>query len=99
MPVQPPLEASIFGPMEIGLLLLVCLLLFGAKRIPEIAGSFGKGIKEFKKSVNDVQSSIDLQGTNDAPQQSNYLPPAPMQSRDAQAREESTPVREPKRLI
>ena len=99
MIVQPPLEASIFGPMEIGLLLLVCLLLFGAKRIPEIAGSFGKGIKEFKKSVNDVQSSIDLHGTNDVPSQSNYLPPAPMQSRDVQAREESTAAREPKRLI
>jgi|BarGraNGADG00212_1021973.scaffolds.fasta_scaffold67822_1 sec-independent protein translocase protein TatA len=85
-----PLQASIFGPMEIGLLLLVCLLLFGAKRIPEIAGSFGKGIKEFKKSVSDVQSSID------APSQSNLLPPAPM---PMQSRDESSPAREPKRLI
>lgn len=99
MPVHEPLQASIFGPMEIGLLLLVCLLLFGAKRIPEIAGSFGKGIKEFKKSVSDVQSSIDLQGTNDVPSQSTLLPPAPMQTREAQSREESTPAREPKRLL
>ena len=53
------LQASIFGPMEIGLLVLVGLLLFGAKRIPEIAGSFGKGIKEFKKNMNEVQNSID----------------------------------------
>jgi len=53
-----PLHASIFGPMEIGLLLLVCLLLFGAKRIPEIAGSFGKGIKEFKKNINDVTHEV-----------------------------------------
>lgn len=83
-----PLQASIFGPMEIGLLLVVCLLLFGAKRIPEIAGSFGKGIKEFKKSVSDVQNSID------APSQSSLLPPAPMQSR-----EERSPAQEPKRLI
>ncbi|MFI5246391.1 MAG: twin-arginine translocase TatA/TatE family subunit, partial [Gemmatimonadales bacterium] len=64
------LQASIFGPMEIGLLLLVVLLLFGAKRIPEIAGSFGKGIKEFKKNMNDVQASID------APVQSSSLQPA-----------------------
>ena len=37
------------GPTELFIGLIVVLLLFGAKRIPEIAGSFGKGIKEFKK--------------------------------------------------
>jgi sec-independent protein translocase protein TatA len=50
-----------FGNMgfgEIAIILLVILLLFGAKRIPEIAGSFGKGIREFKKSVNEVDRSI-----------------------------------------
>ena len=85
-----PLQASIFGPMEIGLLLLVCLLLFGAKRIPEIAGSFGKGIKEFKKNMNDVQSAID------APLPSSN---ALSQGSSAPVREESTPAPEPKRLI
>ena len=35
------------------IVLVVVLLLFGAKRIPEIAGSIGKGIKEFKKSTRD----------------------------------------------
>ena len=83
-----PLQASIFGPMEIGLLLLVCLLLFGAKRIPEIAGSFGKGIKEFKKNMNEVQNSID------SPSQSSALPPA-----SVPVREESAPAAEPKRLL
>jgi sec-independent protein translocase protein TatA len=84
-----PLQASIFGPMEIGLLLLVCLLLFGAKRIPEIAGSFGKGIKEFKKNMSEVQASID------APVQSaSSLPPA-----SQPVREENAPQAEPKRLI
>jgi sec-independent protein translocase protein TatA len=46
------------GMGEIILILLIVLLFFGAKRIPEIAGSFGKGIKEFKKNMNDVQRSI-----------------------------------------
>ncbi len=45
------------GFSEIMLILLVILLLFGAKRIPEIAGSFGKGIKEFKKNMNDIGNS------------------------------------------
>ena len=46
------------GFMEILLILLVVLLLFGAKRIPEIASSMGKGIREFKKSVTDVDRSL-----------------------------------------
>ena len=46
------------GFMEILLILIVVLLLFGAKRIPEIAQSMGKGIREFKKSVSDVDRSI-----------------------------------------
>ncbi|HEY9515450.1 MAG TPA: twin-arginine translocase TatA/TatE family subunit [Gemmatimonadaceae bacterium] len=43
---------------EIMVILVIVLLLFGAKRIPEIAGSMGKGIREFKKSVNEVQNSV-----------------------------------------
>lgn len=85
-----PLQASIFGPMEIGLLLLVCLLLFGAKRIPEIAGSFGKGIKEFKKNMNDVQNAIDAPLPS-----SNSL----SQGSAVPVREESAPAAEPKRLM
>lgn len=39
------------GPTEIILLLLVALLLFGAKRLPEIGRSLGTGMREFKDSV------------------------------------------------
>ena len=42
------------GIDKILIILVVVLLLFGAKRIPEIAGSFGKGIREFKRQVNDI---------------------------------------------
>ncbi|MBK5187520.1 MAG: twin-arginine translocase TatA/TatE family subunit [Gemmatimonadaceae bacterium] len=42
------------GPEKILLLAVVVLLLFGAKRIPEIGSSFGKGIREFKKSIGEV---------------------------------------------
>ena len=37
------------GPEKILLLAVIVLLLFGAKRIPEIGSSFGKGIREFKE--------------------------------------------------
>lgn len=46
------------GPGELILGLLIVLLLFGAKRIPEIAGSFGKGIKEFKRNMSEAERAI-----------------------------------------
>ena len=47
-----------FSFMELVIIMVVILLLFGAKRIPEIAGSVGKGIKEFKKEMNDMERSV-----------------------------------------
>lgn len=41
------------GPGELLLILGICLLLFGAGRLPEIARSLGKAIKEFKDSLKD----------------------------------------------
>lgn len=46
------------GMGEMIIALVIILLLFGAKRIPEIAGSIGKGINQFKRSVNDVEKSV-----------------------------------------
>jgi len=47
------------GPGEIVLLLLLALLLFGAKRLPEIGRSLGKGMREFKDSVSGVSVKDD----------------------------------------
>jgi sec-independent protein translocase protein TatA len=41
-----------FGPMELLLILLIVLLIFGAGKIPQIAKSLGEGIREFKKNVS-----------------------------------------------
>jgi len=76
------------GATELFLGLIVVLLLFGAKRIPEIAGSFGKGIREFKKNMNDVQQELA------APAQREALPPAEPRA----ASREDEAAREPKRL-
>ena len=46
------------GPMEIGVILFIILLLFGAKKLPELARGFGKGIKEFKKASSDIKDEI-----------------------------------------
>ena len=47
------------GPWEIILLLLLALLLFGAKRLPEIGRSMGRGLREFKESVSGRDSDDD----------------------------------------
>jgi sec-independent protein translocase protein TatA len=49
---------SNIGLPEILIVLVIVLLLFGAKRIPEIAGSMGKGITEFKRNMSDAQRAI-----------------------------------------
>lgn len=47
-----------FGWTEILLLLAAALLLFGARRLPEIAKSFGQSIQEFKKGLHQVQRDV-----------------------------------------
>lgn len=46
------------GPWELALIFLVILLLFGAKRLPDIAQALGKGIKDFKRAVKDTKDEI-----------------------------------------
>jgi sec-independent protein translocase protein TatA len=42
-----------FGPMEIGLILVVVLVVFGAGKLPEVGGAIGKSIMSFKKSIKE----------------------------------------------
>jgi len=46
------------GIQELLVIFLVVLLLFGAKRIPDIATGLGRGIRDFKKAVKDTQDEI-----------------------------------------
>jgi len=76
------------GFTEIMLIVVVVLLLFGAKRLPEVGASIGKGIREFKRSLSDTQEAI--LGSEEPrtlpPRQVDSSPPA------------SQPSGEPKRL-
>ena len=58
--------AGIFGGWEIVLILAVVLILFGAKKLPELAKGLGTGIKEFKKATREVTDEIQNTAT-DAP--------------------------------
>ncbi|HED38212.1 MAG TPA: twin-arginine translocase TatA/TatE family subunit [Ignavibacteria bacterium] len=46
------------GAGEIVLIVLVILVLFGAKKIPDLAQGIGKGIKEFKKAIKNVEEDV-----------------------------------------
>lgn len=39
------------GPLEIGIVLLIILVLFGAKRLPELGSGLGRGMREFKDGI------------------------------------------------
>jgi sec-independent protein translocase protein TatA len=82
------------GIEKIFLLLIVVLLLFGAKRIPEIGSSIGRGIREFKRSVNDLQNQVHTSDTTPL----RPAPPVPRDQPAAPADPEDT-RREPKRLL
>jgi sec-independent protein translocase protein TatA len=50
---------GIIGPWQIVLIVLVVLLMFGGKKIPELMKGLGKGISEFKKGKNDIEKDLD----------------------------------------
>lgn len=50
---------GMIGPWQIVLIVLVLLLFFGGKKIPELMKGLGKGITEFKKATKDVEENIE----------------------------------------
>ena len=64
--------AGFFGGWEIVLILAMALLLFGSKKLPELAKGLGQGIKEFKKATRDVTDEMNnAMNDNPAPPQKN----------------------------
>ena len=47
------------GPLEIIVILLLALVFFGAKRLPELGKGLGQGIREFKKAGKDIRSELE----------------------------------------
>lgn len=82
-----------FGFTELLMVLVIVLVLFGARRVPEIGASIGKGIREFKRNINDVDRQINAPERDSRTERLASADPngAPRQD------EESRP--EPKRLL
>ena len=77
------------GHWEILIIFLVILLIFGAKRIPEMAQGLGKGIREFRRAMRDVQEEIDV--NNAANSSSTIETSTPQQSVPQESSNSSTP--------
>ncbi len=48
------------GPMEIGVVLVIVLVLFGPKRLPGLGKSMGEAIRGFKKGISEDENEIDV---------------------------------------
>jgi len=48
-----------FGPWELIIILVIILLIFGPKKLPELAKGLGKGLREFKKAAHDVKDELE----------------------------------------
>lgn len=72
------------GFQEMLVILVIVLIFFGPKRLPDLAKSLGKGIAEFKKASDEVRKGIDEAVREEPPE-----PPVPQESETKPAREES----------
>lgn len=70
--------AGVVGPWQLIIIVALALLLFGGKKIPELMGGIGKGMKEFKKAIKD-DGEVDntpKETTKEAPKADNKMDPS-----------------------
>jgi sec-independent protein translocase protein TatA len=82
------------GMWELIFLFVIVLLLFGAKRLPEIGASLGKGIREFKGSLREIEGELKLPPEQEKARQQQ----AQTQARAKETEEEGGSGGEPRRL-
>jgi sec-independent protein translocase protein TatA len=87
-----------FGWMELLLILIIVLIIFGAGKIPQLGEGLGKAIKGFKKSVNEADA-VDVTPTQEQAAQPQQIPqvgqPQPG-TQQTQAQPQAAPVDQPK---
>jgi sec-independent protein translocase protein TatA len=57
-PFSPIFAIGPFGPTELIIILFIVLLLFGAKKLPDLARGLGKSVSEFKKGTSEAEKEI-----------------------------------------
>jgi len=79
-----------FGWMELLLILIIVLIIFGAGKIPQLGEGLGKAIKGFKKSVNEADA-LDVTPNPEQPDMAQGAPPPPEQVQAQQTAQVVTP--------
>ncbi|MCA9472567.1 MAG: twin-arginine translocase TatA/TatE family subunit [Nitrospirales bacterium] len=79
-----------FGWMELLLILIIVLIIFGAGKIPQLGEGLGKAIKGFKKSVHEADA-LDVTPNPDQPMASQEIPQQPEQVQAQQTAQVNTP--------
>ena len=82
-----------FGGVGVGemiLIFLVVLLLFGAKRLPEIGSALGKGIREFKGSVREIEGELKVAERQQLRRAAIQEEPEPRRTPEGSAADEAT---------
>jgi sec-independent protein translocase protein TatA len=83
------------GPLEIAVVLVIVLIIFGPKRLPELGKSMGHGIREFKNSISgdsDKDSPDEKKPELEASQQAQVSQPQPQPPTPASAESPAEPV-------
>ncbi len=57
-----------FGPLELGIIVLIITMIFGVGKLPEVGGALGKGIRKFRHGVSG-QKDEEPEGINAEPRQ------------------------------
>jgi sec-independent protein translocase protein TatA len=86
-----------FGWMELLLILIIVLIIFGAGKIPQLGEGLGKAIKGFKKSVNEADA-LDVTPTQEQTAQTQQIPQTeqPQPGVQPQAQPHAAPADQPK---
>jgi sec-independent protein translocase protein TatA len=82
------IQAALLGGTEIVVVMVVALVLFGSKKIPEFAKGLGQAIKEFKKASSDVSNEIHTAMNQESPPP----PPPPPPAKPQDAHETAAPA-------
>jgi sec-independent protein translocase protein TatA len=78
-----------FGPTEMIFIMVVLLLVFGAKRLPELGSGLGKGIREFKRSMSSLGNEIERGAEDNKEIRPAQRPPAVPSSTESSRDQES----------
>lgn len=87
--------AGFFGGWEIVLIFAVVLLLFGSKKLPELAKGLGQGIKEFKKATRDVSDEMNNAMNDNSPPPQKKIPAATVPAEPAASASQSPSGQKP----